>query len=185
MDNYPEHLAPEFDEGGGVATPFEEWWPKVKDAFPHVPEDVARYWLHEHWRHSPFEYLPSVDYRFELQEWPAQQITEIRSRLSNFQEGNPACQEQGEYLVEHFPTGKPYKTAEYMLQHGEWPVPIIVLDNRDGHMAADKVDVPWKALPVAYTLIEGHRRFPIGLHLLRTDRLKPTLKVWLMMKVPA
>jgi hypothetical protein len=30
MDNYPAHLAPEFDNGGGVSTPFGEWWSRVK-----------------------------------------------------------------------------------------------------------------------------------------------------------
>jgi len=42
MDNYPSHLAPEFDEGGGVITPFDQWWEKVESSFPEVPIDVGR-----------------------------------------------------------------------------------------------------------------------------------------------
>jgi hypothetical protein len=178
MDNYPDHLAPEFDEGGGVATPFEEWWPRVKDAFPHVPDNVARYWLHEHWRYSPFDYLPSRNYRFEPQEWPSDRIIEILSRLSNFEPGSQQCLEHGHHLVENKQwDGKPYKTAAYMLEHGEWPQPIVVLDNRDGHLLPEKMDKPFLGAPVGYILIEGHRRFAIGLHLLKTGRMKPAAKL--------
>lgn len=49
MDSYPKQLAPEFEESGAVKTPFEEWWPPVKEHFSIVPENVACYWLHEHW----------------------------------------------------------------------------------------------------------------------------------------
>jgi hypothetical protein len=66
MDNYPEHLKPRFDAGGGVEEPFEEWWPKGQEHFPNVPENVARYWLHEHWSHSPYSFLRSKDYTFDL-----------------------------------------------------------------------------------------------------------------------
>ena len=55
--NYPEHLAPEFEEGGGVATPFYLWWERVKAEFPAVPEDGAKYWLCEHWSHSYYDWL--------------------------------------------------------------------------------------------------------------------------------
>jgi hypothetical protein len=72
MDNYPESLKPRFDAGGGVEEPYEEWWPKVHAHFPNVPENVARYWLHEHWSHSPYSFLRSKDYRFDLLSWPSQ-----------------------------------------------------------------------------------------------------------------
>jgi len=49
MYDYPENLAPELDDGGGVVTPFEDWWPCVKSGFPNVPDIVAREWLHRHW----------------------------------------------------------------------------------------------------------------------------------------
>ncbi len=38
MDSYPKQLAPEFEESGAVKTPFEEWWPPVKEHFSIVPE---------------------------------------------------------------------------------------------------------------------------------------------------
>ena len=41
MDDYPEHLAPEFEESGAVKTPFKQWWARVQPSFPDVPENVA------------------------------------------------------------------------------------------------------------------------------------------------
>lgn len=67
-----------------------------------------------------------------------------------------------------------------MLERGEFPQPIVVLDNRDGQNVSD-----WQNLPAAYVLIEGHTRFNIALHLQRTGRLLATVKVWLMERVEA
>lgn len=70
MDNYPEHLAPEFDEGGAVVTPFSEWWLRVQFDFPNLPENVAEQWLHRHWGHSDYAWLPSQLYEFREAVWP-------------------------------------------------------------------------------------------------------------------
>ncbi|MGM4886434.1 hypothetical protein [Tardiphaga sp. 11_C7_N12_6] len=185
MDNYPKHLAPALDEGGGVTTPFDKWWREVQHAFPYVPVNVAQYWLHEHWGQSPYDYLESKNYRFELQEWRSTEITSIVSRLSNFKVGNPECTEQGKYFVESFPGGKPYKTSAYMLRHGEWPQPIIVLDNHDGHLLPECTSKPYQGVPKGFILIEGHRRFATALHLLNRGGLNDKLKLWIMRKVSA
>jgi hypothetical protein len=88
MDNFPEHLKPRFEPGGAVEEPFEEWWPKVREHFPNVPEDAARYWLHEHWNHSPYRYLISKAYEFTRAEWPAERLFEVRSTWDDYSEGN-------------------------------------------------------------------------------------------------
>jgi hypothetical protein len=61
-----------------------------------------------------------------------------------------------------------------MLEHGDFPAPIIVLDNRDGHLSEPE-DVP-----AAHILIEGHKRFNRALYLHSTKRLNPTVSIWLM-----
>ena len=43
MDNYPKHLAPNFEDCGAVATGGREC-----SRFPHAPENVAREWIHRH-----------------------------------------------------------------------------------------------------------------------------------------
>lgn len=178
MDSYPQHLAPEFDEGGGVATPFEEWWPRVQEAFLHVPEEVARDWLHRHWRHSPFGWLPSAGHIFRRVEWPSEGITEIRSRWNNFDEDPRENIEHGDYLANHHRRTYGYALADYMVEQGTFPVPPVVVDNRDGHLT----DTPHEAfpLPAAYILVEGHRRFNIAAYLASVGKLQPTVPFWLM-----
>lgn len=60
MDGYPEHLEPPRDEWGGIdKAAFKQWWTQASPAFPGVPENVAQYWLHEHWGRSPYCHLKS------------------------------------------------------------------------------------------------------------------------------
>jgi hypothetical protein len=178
MDNYPELLAPEFDEGGGVATAFQEWWKRVQPSFPKVPEEVARFWLHEHWRHSPFSWLPSDNYCFEKQEWPSPELRSIRSAWCDFSPDNEGCKANGKHLIESRPEAVRNPTARYMAEHGDFPSPVIVLDNRDGHLVHGVMPTPaWSRLPAAFVLIEGHRRFNMALDLVATGRFVPKVEV--------
>jgi hypothetical protein len=43
-----------------------------------------------------------------------------------------------------------------MVEHGDFPAPIIVLDNRDGHINRNTVQYACQELPAAYVLMEGH-----------------------------
>lgn len=177
MDNYPAHLAPAFNEGGGVDTPFEDWWPRVRSSFPNVPEEVAQYWLHEHWAHSPYRWLPSVAYEFDRQCWPSSDLRKVRSNWSNFVD-NDECRAHGEHLVESFPYKGGYRTAVYMSEQGAFPTPIIVLDNRDGHVARYiGANAP---LPQEFILIEGHRRLNIALYLVASGKFASYCDVWIM-----
>ncbi len=180
MDNYPIELAPEFDDGGGVKTPFAVWWKKAKTRFSGVPEEVAQYWLHEHWGHSPFGYLSSTEYAFSRRDISSSKLKEIRSGFCNFDPTNSSCREHGAFLETL--AAKPYfnKTAIYMLRHRTFPIAIVVLDNCDGHRSPPNVTDDYKALPRGLVLVEGHRRFDLALHLEATGRLESTVPIWLM-----
>jgi hypothetical protein len=180
VDNYPEHLAPEFEESGGVKTPFEEWWARVQPSFADVPEEVARHWLHEHWSHSPYGWLPSLAYEFELVEWAAGKLSTIRSRWCDFKPENVECSQHGQYLLTEC-RRLGYRTAKYMDEHGDFPSPIIVLDNRDGHLSGLQSVPTWERnIPASFVLIEGHRRFNMALFLAAQGRLVEQPRVWLM-----
>ena len=181
MDGYPYSLAPEFDDGGGVKTPFEKWWPRVKDRFSNVPENVARYWLHEHWGRSPYRYLKSSVYTFRRVAWPSAQLFEFRSTFDDFDPACNGCIAKGKQLVTIKTIGKLYPTAEYMLEHRNFPAPIIVLDNHDDHANNDYPQL-WK-VPDGFVLIEGHTRFNIATYLQTIGRLNETVDVWLMNKI--
>lgn len=128
---------------------------------------------------SPFGYIRSRDYRFNLVPWPSGDIGLIRSNWCKFDPSNSDCRKQGQYLE----TLTRYKTAIFMLEHRTFPSPIIVLDNRDGHWTPPRVPDDWKALPQGLVLMEGHRRFNLALHLEATGRLNPTVPIWLMQRM--
>jgi hypothetical protein len=176
LDNYPAALAPAFHESGSVSTLFDVWWPQIKGHFQYVPDDVAKYWSHEHWSHSPFAWLPSAKLRFELVDWPLKSLREIRSRWCDYHEGSKECADHGHYLLK-----LNYPTAAYMKEHGCPPVPVIVLDTRDGvfKFGDGLVSQRERALPAAYVLVEGHRRFNLALALQEQNRLTK-FPIWLM-----
>lgn len=179
MDNYPDHLSPEFDDTGGVVTPFEEWWPRVREAFPHVPAEVARDWLHRHWRYSTYDWLASADYRFTRVEWASTDLRSIRINWNNFADQPEDVIDQGRYLAERHRIVYGNDLAEYMIENGTWPVPPVILDNRDGHVHKRY------ELPTTYVLVEGHRRFQIGSYLASTGRMVPQVNFWMMTRALA
>ncbi|WP_234052599.1 MULTISPECIES: hypothetical protein [unclassified Xanthobacter] len=177
MDDYPDHLAPEFDEGGGVVTPFNEWWGRVRYAFPSVPEEVAREWLHRHWRHSPFAFLKSGEHTFALERWSLSEIARIRWNGNNFSPDRSDVIAQGRYLVEeHHPMWGLWLT-EYMLKYKTFPTPPIVVDNFDLHV---RDNMPDGFYPAAFLLVEGHKRFEIASYLAESGRMELILPIWVM-----
>lgn len=175
MDDYPEHLAPEFEESGAVKTPFDEWWTRVQPEFPNVPENVAKQWLHRHWGHSPYSWLRSKDYRFSLVIWDSDRLSEVGSGWGNW--SNDACFDHGECLVK----SRDFWLRNHMVKHGAYPEPIIILDNGDGHIQRGQDNVPeYINFPVGYVLIEGHLRFNMSLYLVRIQRFCPKTEIWLM-----
>lgn len=180
MDNYPEHLAPEFDEGGGVKTPFNEWWPRVRDDFPTVPEEVAREWLHRHWGHSPYEWLKSADYRFERVTRPTEWLKDVRYSLNKFSDDFGAVWERGKFLTgEHLNLWGGTWLTKYMLGNGDFPTPPILLDNRDRHLVDQMYGDP-DYFPPRYIIVEGHNRFELGYYLSVLGQMKPQLDFYVM-----
>ncbi len=86
----------------------------------------------------------------------------------------------GRYLLDEWPHDRPYRTARYMLEHRDFPTPIIVLDNRDAHIDEKSAQSRREVVPAEYVLVEGHRRFNMALHLIETDRFDSEVDIWLM-----
>lgn len=168
-----------------MTTPFEEWWARVRDSFPTVAEEVAREWLHRHWRHSPWEWLASRDYSFERVFWGADSPMTLRYRLNDLNADHELILQRGDYLVnEHRNLWGGTWLTNYMLEHSDFPIPPLVLDNRDGHLVDhqyEDLDYYAKALLV----VEGHTRFELGRYLLSVGKIKPELEFYLMTRNPA
>lgn len=182
MDNYPGHLDPPRDEFGAVnKEAFAEWWALAAKEFPTVPENVARYWLHEHWGVSPYRYLKSRSYKFTRLAWPSPRLLDFRSTWDNYDPECQGCIKKGRQLVTDTSHGPLYWTAAYMLENRDFPVPIIVLDNRDDHHSLDYPDQ--YPIPSKLILIEGHTRFNIGTFLQTVGGLNETVDIWLMSRI--
>jgi hypothetical protein len=73
--------------------------------------------------------------------------------------------------------------ARHMRVHSDVPAPLIVLDNRDGHLAA-AANNPTE-IPHGFVLIEGHTRFSLAAALSRSGVFAAAIPVWLMRRRPS
>lgn len=187
MDNYPEHLAPELDENSGCPiTPFDEWWPSVKTEFSNIPDEIAKEWLYRHWGRSPYSWLRSDLYDFNIEEFPSNQLTLLLNRIYRFEVESEKLREKGMYLCGEHPEWK-WRPREliwlvkFMNKNRVFPSPIIVLDNRDGHLAImpDTI-VHSSRIPKGMVLIEGHLRHEIGTYLQSIGRLADKVMVCML-----
>jgi hypothetical protein len=69
------------------------------------------------------------------------------------------------------------------MENRKFPQPIVILDNRDGHLQKEYEDAD--RVPPGYILIEGHVRLNIGSYLQSIGAFGPTFEAWLMTKIPA
>jgi hypothetical protein len=122
-------------------------------------------------------------YKFEAVKWESRRLFEIRSTWDDFDPECKGCIVKGRELATQKTFGSLYETADYMLQHKNFPSPIIVLDNHDGHLNKDYSKI-WPA-PSALVLIEGHSRINIATYLQTEVALNPTVDVWFMKKSAA
>jgi len=178
MDNYPASVAPKLDDGGGVVTPFDEWWGSAQLYFKNVPENIARYWIYEHWGYSPYQFLKSKLYGYFENEWRLDNIFEIKNGLDGFADFPEESIIQGKYLLslDH------YETATYFKAYFSPPQPLIVLDNRDGHVENEYLELGF-SVPSEFVLVEGFRRFSISCALYQEGKLK-RLPVWVLKRKP-
>jgi hypothetical protein len=112
-----------------------------------------------------------------LVDFPLDSLREVRSRWCAYEAGSEECAKHGHYLL----TLKGYRTADYMEEHRHPPVPVIVLDNREGSFKIGDGLVPQREVgfPAAYVLVEGHRKFNLALALQERDQLAK-FPAWLM-----
>ncbi len=153
---------------GQTREPFNRWHERVREDIPHVPACVAEQWLYRHERYTPYTWLPVSRLRFELQTWELARILKLGINLTD---STPAilsdkevvgCADNGTWV------------SQYMLAHGTWPVPIIVLDNAQG------IKPPNDELIARWHLIEGHRRTDCLVDLAKKGLAKDSHQVWVL-----
>ena len=173
---FPVHLYPALDvDSGSPVVNFIDWWPAVKTEYPNLPEEVAREWLHRHWQYSPYKWLNLREYKFHVSKIRSDEIQRIRTGDSDFKEDNSAQINWGDNYCNNLTNMdcQPLYLAQYMDEHGDFPTPIIVLDNFDGHLNDEKY-------PRQLILVEGHTRFSVAMYLNDMGKLNEYLEIYKM-----
>ena len=139
-----------------------------RSLLPHWPTDILVDWLHWHERHI-YQYasLGFENLHFRLETWSLERIPGAEAfRDPNFIKDCGSIEAQikaGGWLV------------KYMVEHGTWKTPIILLDTR----GVPKVATSKQPLRFPVHLLEGHHRLAF-LNLLRDQPgTRPEHKVWI------
>ncbi len=168
-----------FEEEGPLAPrgsgqdrePFEHWWRRAASLLLHVPEEVAKEWVHRHWNNGPIS--PHIDLmktRFSLEHWPAEE-------LSRIQRSEAWARNDATHAMTHWER-IPAFVPRFMLANGAWPSPIVV---GRGLSAFPRLRAALFAGrdPTKPILLEGHVRFEIWRSMRNENRvLRDPLPVW-------
>jgi len=154
--------------------PFEEYYSRWPKRLSNIPEGVVRMWFWDH-NEQVLEFAKQYDFtkwKFCLEKFTNEKILEIR----HFDYDMKLLDGKGEEFLKGRLKG--YNTADYMLENGTFPCPIIVAHNAGEHFhhATDFKD----AMIEPYHLIEGNRRFAYIRALIRhkCPQLKKDHDVW-------
>ena len=138
---------------------------------PNLPTNVLSQWLYRHREHALYSSLGYENLLFEEhpEEWYTEDVP--LETCGAFE----AIQSYAAWYDQHVETMNYEWLCKYMTEHGTWPEPIIMLDNRDGiRLEAEAGSEAGRP----YHLLEGHRRLGFFLALKRRHALAATHKVW-------
>jgi hypothetical protein len=152
--------------------PFEQYKNRVGQLFPNIPECVLEQWVYRHYDQFIPEYASFLNIKDISFEKEARQKDWIYNEIKSFDEG--WIDGRGH----HFYQGYSFPLKEYMLKHRTWPVPIIVIENREGKL---KNSSGWP-LGEPFHLAEGHTRlnFFRENYRLEKETLKETHEIWVI-----
>jgi hypothetical protein len=127
--------------------------------------------------------LKSANYDFELVDFPTSRLSEILTRQADY---HPAVEDRvdaGRGWVDQA-NERHWQLPSLMVTYRDFPAPIIVLDNLDGHVTRDEEEARREGMPKGLLLIEGHNRLDVASYLLTIEQFKPVVKVWMMKRRP-
>jgi hypothetical protein len=140
--------------------PFEEYTARVGRLIPNWPESAMESWLH---RHYPAAVSRYGFLGFDTMSFEARSLSpkDVYDRINTF--NLTMLEGQGGHIYGWKSTLRTY-LMNYMLDHGTWPTPIIVLGN------PTEVRSPFRdPLGAPLHLIEGHLRLGYFRHIYRRE----------------
>ena len=168
-----EQYAPHLDQYGRVQELADDYARRMRASLlPRWPDELLREWLHRH-HGSLYHYihLGFDTFSFSREAWPLDRIP-----------GREAFREE-EFCdnfsdVELRAENPHFWLAHYMLQHGTWNTPIVLLSNEHGQ----HLDVYGEPLKRPLHLLEGHCRLSFLVGLRRLGRAASQHDVWFVTK---
>ena len=163
-----DQFMPYLDHYGRPSECLASYQLRMKIFLPNWPDELLAQWLYRHWccagKYSflGFETLSFLKEEWALMSIPNRSVFDEPEFCDNFINVSDRAQDPHDWL------------AKYMLQHGTWNTPVILLDNREcGVTFPDGT-----SLRAPYHLLEGHRRlaFLNGLRIM--NKARDTHKVW-------
>jgi hypothetical protein len=148
LPRWPIELAPVGD-GTFEKESFAVWWARHNDRLSHLDPLIAEQWIHRHWYHSHFAFLPLDELRWSRESWQASKIISDVVRYGLGNEYHPAF----DYKAFAARPGRPALATAAALDRGTWDYPIVVLSTPSGFR-----DIPDDRPDARFVLIEGHQR---------------------------
>lgn len=155
---------------------FELYLARWPENFTNIPDDVIRNWIYYH-----NEFVIDNSDVYELEKWRFEKrifTTEEVLTIKHYDSEMKYLDHIGDILMEQ---GMPdYDTAEFMIEHGTFPCPIIVAHNAGEFSHAKSLQGETMLEP--YHLIEGNRRlgFIRGMAKHNFHKLQHNHEVWVV-----
>lgn len=156
-NTFLKSLAPK-DYGKITKEDFNLYINRVGCLVSNIPECVLYDWIYRNYDSIVFRYssLRFDKIRFALEEWSTEDIYQL------IHTDSPQGFDRFSYQL----YDKNTTLKRYILEHRTWPLPIIVLENREGQHLTDRS----KSLGQPFHLLEGHLRLDYFRRLYREER---------------
>jgi hypothetical protein len=171
LETYLARFDPYRDAGDWVSEDPQIYAARMqRDLLPAWPTEVLVEWFHRHARHlNDYAFLRFETFHFSRERWPTEAIPGRDAFADprfcdDFQDVERRAQERYDWL------------AKYMVEHGTWNTPIILLQTpAPGMMAPGR----WQ-LRYPLHLLEGHRRLSFLTGLRGLGKAAALHDVWLV-----
>lgn len=154
--------------------PFETYYERWPSRLSAIPRPIVEDWIYRHWSDFKRHWMALAPHtwRYELRTFTSAEVLSI-GHVSTWISDLDA---EGVEYVSGFPRGRT-RMAQFMLEHGTFPVPILVAQGA-GHVvhprsANERMKEPFQ-------LIEGHSRLACirGMINAQYSTLAPSHRVW-------
>jgi hypothetical protein len=171
-----EPLDPDFstylplvDDDGNIIESREVYCLRVAKILPNFPNEVASQWLYEHWSDiGRFDWLNFPSLQFFDETWSTDQI------LTSGVDHHPFVELYRKHFETRVVVRRSERIAEYMSEHGTWPVGPLLVENRLGLLSypgGGSFCSPFHPL-------EGQHRLAVFMAFAQNPQLKAEHKVW-------